>query len=139
VKTRSHFRTFLALTTAAACLGVNALTLQASADELDHGFVEPCTMSNVQERHLDCEVCASASGSRPCDERMKPRGFAKKCRTRGSHAGWEEIWCSPRAGVDTSPASSFGSGLTGLVLGAAATLAVMILMLKVLSGKPAKN
>ena len=96
-------------------------------------------MSNVQERHLDCEVCAATSGSHPCAERMKPRGFDKKCRTRGSHAGWDEIWCAPRAGLDSSPASSFGSGLTGLLLGAAATLAAMLVMLKVLSGKPAKG
>jgi hypothetical protein len=138
VKPRSQFRTFLALATAAACIGVSALTLRASADELDHGFVEPCTMSNVQERHLDCEVCAATSGSRQCDERMKPRGFEKKCRTRGSHAGWDEIWCSARA-VDASPASSFGSGVIGLLLGAAATLAAVIVMLKVLGGKPAKG
>ena len=96
-------------------------------------------MSNVQERHLDCEVCAAASGSQHCDERMKPRGFDKKCRTRGSHAGWDEIWCTPRAAVDASTTASFGSGLIGLLLGAAATLAVMIVMLKVLSGKPAKG
>jgi hypothetical protein len=128
----------LALTTAAACIGVHALTLRASADELEHGFVEPCTMSNVQERHLDCEMCARPTGSRQCDERMKPRGFEKKCRTRGSHTGWDEIWCAPRAAVGGS-APSVGSGVIGLVLGAAATLAVMIVMLKVLFGKPTKG
>jgi hypothetical protein len=139
VKTRSHFRTFFALTTLAACLGVGAAALRASADELDHGFVEPCTMSNVEERHLACEVCAAAFGSQDCDERLKPRGFAKKCRTRGSHAGWDEIWCAARPGIVREPASTFGSGATGLLLGAVATLGVMIAMMKVISRKPAKG
>jgi hypothetical protein len=99
-------------------------------DPLEHGFVEPCTMSNVQERHLDCEVCASAFGSRACDEKLKPRGYAKKCRTRGDHAGWDEIWCAPHKAPEAKT-----DGAWGLLLGAAGTLLAAVLAVKMLSGK----
>jgi hypothetical protein len=111
-------------------ISVFALTVSASAQEmLDHGFVEPCTMSNVAEERLECEVCPSAVGSRECREKLEPKGFARKCRTRGGHTGWEEIWCKPR--VKERPASETWK----LVLGAVGTLGAMAIAMKVISGK----
>jgi len=137
VKTRTHFpRRFLraALTVSVA---VSALTLRARADSLDHGFVEPCTLANVQEPELECEACASAFGSRACDERLSPRGFVKKCRTRGTHAGWDEIWCARRTDSAKGATRESSSGTTALVLGAVGTLAAAVVMMRVL-GKPAR-
>jgi hypothetical protein len=96
-----------------------------------HGFVEPCTMSNVAERHLMCEVCSSAFGSRQCEERFKPRGFTKKCRTHGTHAGWDEIWCAPRPAEKPAPRETWV-----LFAGAAAMLGAMALVMRVIFGKP---
>jgi hypothetical protein len=111
---------------------VFALTFSASAqDMLDHGFVEPCTMSFVAEQRLECEVCPSAVGSRQCQEKLGPRGFTRKCRTRGGHSGYEEIWCKPRV----LEKKEYESGTWKLVLGAVGTLGAMALMMKVISGK----
>jgi hypothetical protein len=111
---------------------VFALTFSASAQEmLDHGFVEPCTLSNVAEQRLECEVCPSAVGSRECREKLAPKGFARKCRTRGGHTGWEEIWCKPRVVIEEKPPSETWK----LVLGAVGTLGAMAIAIKVISGK----
>jgi hypothetical protein len=119
-----------------AALGVvGAVEVFGSAafaqDPLEHGFVEPCTMSNVQERHLDCEVCASAFGSRACDEKLEPRGYAKRCRTRGDHAEWDEIWCAPHR----APEKKKADGPWGLLLGVAVTIAAAVLVMRVISGR----
>ena len=95
----------------------------------EHGFVEPCTMSNVAEQHLECEVCPSAVGSRQCREKLEPRGFTRKCRTRGGHTAFEEIWCKPR--VVEKPASATWK----LVLGAVGTLGAMAIAMRVIAGK----
>jgi hypothetical protein len=139
VKARSRFSPRLALAALALCVAVTTLTPDLHADSLDHGFVEPCTLANVQEPELDCEVCASAAGSRRCEERLGPRGYAKKCRTHGSHAGWDEIWCARRAAVAPAGSPASPSGLVGLVIGALATLGAMVLAIRVLSGKPLKG
>jgi hypothetical protein len=110
-------------------LSLVALTVSASAQEMrDHGFVEPCTMSNVAEQRLECEVCPSAVGSRECREKLEPRGFSKKCRTRGGHTGWDEIWCKPRV-IEKPPSETWK-----LVLGIVGTLGAAALVMKVLSG-----
>lgn len=137
VKTRTQFPRQFALAMVTACVAVSALTLRARADSLDHGFVEPCTLANVQEPELQCEACASAFGSRACDERLAPRGFVKKCRTRGTHAGWDEIWCARRTDAAKGTTRESSSGTTGLVVGAAATLAAAVVMMRVL-GKPSR-
>lgn len=113
-----------------AGISLLVLTLPASAqDMLDHGFVEPCTMSFVAEQRLECEVCPSAVGSRQCQEKLAPQGFSRKCRTQAAHSVFEEIWCRPR--VIQKPASQTWK----LVLGAVGTLGAMALMMKVISGK----
>ena len=99
---------------------------------IPHGFVEPCTMSNVAERHLECEQC-KASRDKACGERLAARGFAKKCRTHGDHTGWEEIWCKPR-----EPEKPPWKPTLWLAAGALGTLAVMVLFMRVImrpSGK----
>ncbi len=100
--------------------------------QLEHGFVEPCTMSNVEERHLMCELCP-ASRDKPgqCAERLTGRGYTKKCRTRGGHTGWEEIWCAPRP-----PPEKPKDQAIWVALGALGALAAMALVVKVISGKP---
>ena len=117
------------LSTGVALLLVTGATSTASAQMEDHGFVEPCTMSNVAEQRLECEVCPSAVGSRECREKLEPRGFSKKCRTRGGHTGWEEIWCKPR--VIEKPASETWK----LVLGIVGTLGAAALVMRVIGGK----
>jgi hypothetical protein len=115
-----------------AGMSLFALSLPAAAQQmLDHGFVEPCTMSNVAEQRLECEVCPSAVGARQCREKLEPRGFSQKCRTRGGHSGWEEIWCKARVIERKNPES----GTWRLVLGALGTLGAMGLMMRVISGK----
>ena len=109
------------------------VALPAAAQDMMHGFVEPCTLSNVAEQHLDCRVCASAVGSRKCQEELGTRGFTKKCRTHGTHAGWDEIWCAKRA-VEKATSRTWV-----LFAGAAAMLGAMALVMKVLMGKPAKG
>jgi hypothetical protein len=106
----------------------------ASAQDMVHGFVEPCTMSNVAEQHLDCQVCASGFGSRACEEKLKPRGFTKKCRTHGTHTGWDEIWCAPRPIPESTSKDTWV-----LFAGAAAMLGAMALVMRVILGKPAKG
>ena len=130
VPTRTRFRRRI------AALGVvgAAFLFRAPAfaqDPLEHGFVEPCTLGNVQERHLDCEVCASAYGARACKEKLEPRGYAKKCRTRGDHAGWDEIWCAPHEAPEKK-----ADGVWALLLGAAGTIAAAVVVMRVISGKP---
>lgn len=89
-----------------------------------HGFVEPCTMSNVAEQHLECEQCKS-SRDKACGERFLARGFAKKCRTHGDHTGWEEIWCKLR-----EPEKPAWKETLWVALGAAGTLAAMALFMR---------
>jgi hypothetical protein len=137
VKTRTHFRRHFARATLTISVAVSALTLRARADSLEHGFVEPCTLANVQEPELECEACASAFGSRVCQERLEPRGFVKKCRTHGTHAGWDELWCARKTAAAKNGARESSLGTTGLVLGAAATLAAAVLAMRVLT-KPAR-
>lgn len=108
----------------AAALG--ALPSRALA-QMKHGFVEPCTMSNVAERHLDCVTCPSAFGQRECRERLEPRGYTRKCRTQGGHQGWDEIWCAPL------PPPEQESETVQLLLGALGTLAAMVLVMKLMS------
>jgi hypothetical protein len=99
---------------------------------LPHGFVEPCTMSNVAERHLECERC-KASRDKACVERLSARGFVKKCRTHGDHTGWEEIWCRPRETEKPSWKSTLW-----VALGALGTLAAMALFMRVITRSPGK-
>ncbi|HEX6273831.1 MAG TPA: hypothetical protein VFZ53_12370 [Polyangiaceae bacterium] len=115
------------------------MTPALRADALDHGFVEPCTLANVQESELECEVCASAVGSRECAERLAPRGFTKACRTHGTRAGWDEIWCARRRTPASPGPSQSHSDAALLVGGAVATLGAMVLVIRMLSGSPPKG
>lgn len=130
-RVREFLRSPGAFSTCAASLLVTAVTATAFGQMEDHGFVEPCTMSNVAEQHLECELCPSAFGSRQCQEKLEPRGFERKCKTIGGHSGWEEIWCAPRV-VEKEKSAS---GTWKLVLGAVGTLGAMALAMKVISGK----
>jgi hypothetical protein len=78
----------------AVSLGLFVTSL-ARADVLEHGYVEPCTLSSVEETHLECEVCTVTNGAgQGCSDRLAPRGFEKRCRTHGKYHQWEEIWCA---------------------------------------------
>jgi hypothetical protein len=92
-----------------------------------HGFVEPCTMSSVAERHLECEQC-KASRDKACGERLRARGFEKKCRTHGDHTGWDEIWCKAR-----EPEKPSWNATLWLAAGALGTLAAMVLFMRVIT------
>ena len=89
-----------------------------------HGFVEPCTVGNVQEMHTECERCAIEGESKTCHERFGERGYVKKCSTRGGHAAPAEVWCLDKRATK-SPAKN--PGLL-LALGLSIALGVFVVL-----------
>ena len=91
-------RRFRLVTSSASLLAlagtVSALGLaQADLTEL-HGYIEPCTIANYQEMFTECEACpVSPADPKSCTRSLGSRGYAKKCRTRGTGHDWEEVWC----------------------------------------------
>ena len=78
-------------------LAARAPAMQTAPDLEPHGFVEPCTLANVQETDIECELCAQGQ-RQECGQRLASHGYLRKCRTRGaSSGGWDEIWCTAPA------------------------------------------
>jgi hypothetical protein len=106
-------------------------TAQAQTAE-PHGFVEPCTVGNVQEMDTACELCSvSPSSANACAERLGTKGYTKKCRTHGTAAGFAEVWCAKRT-LPITPAASGEHNETAtmvwLFLGAAAALGLVLFL-----------
>lgn len=95
-----------------------------------HGFVEPCTVGNVQEMDTDCELCAvSHAAPNACQERLGTKGYQKKCRTHGTESGWGEVWCVKRNLPAKEPAArapQAPSPLIWILLGASAALGLVL-------------
>ncbi len=93
----------------AFALAVSASAPRARAQELMHGFVDPCTVENHQEMYTVCELCGVPSGDpEACSKRLGKLGYQKKCATAGHHDGVSEVWCIAQAkapGAKASPAS----------------------------------
>lgn len=82
----------------AAALAISVSAPHARAQELMHGFVDPCTVENHQEMYTVCELCAvPASDPAACTKRLGKLGYQKKCATVGHHDGFGEVWCVAQA------------------------------------------
>lgn len=79
----------------------SVFTLSASiaqADVMEPGFVETCTLSQVEAAHAGqtCIVCnTSFSAPLQCTEQFSREGYTEACRSRGASV-WAQIGC--RAG-----------------------------------------
>lgn len=95
-----------------------------------HGFVEPCTVGNLQEMDTDCELCpVTPAQPNACQDRLGPKGYQKKCRTHGTASEWGEVWCVKRNLPAKPPPSSApqpSSQLIWILLGAAGTFGVAL-------------
>jgi hypothetical protein len=99
---------------------VSPAAAQSPPDALEpHGFVEPCTIGNVQEMYTECELCAVRQGaSQVCIDRFAKRGYEKKCQTHGDATTWGEVWCiDKRLAQEKAPPSKLPwvIGLASLV------------------------
>lgn len=60
---------------------------------IGHGYVEPCTVANVQQANTECATCSAddfEAGN--CAERLGALGYEFECRT-GAHSPPAEVWC----------------------------------------------
>lgn len=110
---------------AVAAIAVCALPAAAAAQPAEpHGFVDPCTVGNVQEMTTDCEACPVAPADpQACDRRLGRAGYQKKCRTRGDATAWEEVWCTARQPASAAPPTRWRLGIAALLGAAAAAVA----------------
>ena len=82
-------------------LAAGAFAPRASAQI--HGYVEPCSVSFVEDAHTACEECAfDHADPKSCARKLGSRGYGFKCRTRG-HSAPAEVWCKPREGQNELP------------------------------------
>lgn len=86
-------------------IGSSALLLLAAparADVVEPGFVEGCTLPNVQASHPG-EICVACDTyyAEPmrCDETLAAGHYTQACRSRGASA-WSQIGCRPRTADD---------------------------------------
>lgn len=57
----------------------------------DHGFVDPCTVSNREDANTRCETCSGEPEAvLSCRQRWQAQGYALACR---AHARPVEVWC----------------------------------------------
>jgi hypothetical protein len=72
------------------------------------GYVELCTLERQQAPGERCILCRSSYHGAPhkCEEELKGRGFAQRCRTAGAST-WKEVWCNgPIAAPAPKPAAA---------------------------------
>jgi hypothetical protein len=99
-----------------------------------HGFVEPCTVGNVQEMHTQCELCTIEGASQTCQERFGARGYEKKCATRGGHAAPAEVWCLDQR---AKKSAARNPGVL-LALGISIALGVFVILKRARAKRPLK-
>jgi hypothetical protein len=92
--TAAVFALGLALAVVVSHLGARA-AWAGPEDMQFHGYVEPCTVGNVQEMYTECELCQVPPHGDPevCAGRLAPLHYQKKCQTRADASGWGEVWC----------------------------------------------
>ena len=62
------------------------------------GYVERCTLEKQQRPGDECVACSTYyAEADACEKQHSPRGFARRCKTRGAST-WSEIWCKESAG-----------------------------------------
>jgi len=93
----------------ASVVGTSA---HVSADVVEPGFVETCTLEQVQRAHPGetCVACDTyyAEATR-CDTELSEGGYTQACRSRGAST-WVQIGC--RVGAAPSPAPSPAPAVT---------------------------
>ncbi|MBN8612570.1 MAG: hypothetical protein J0L92_18390, partial [Deltaproteobacteria bacterium] len=85
-----------------ASLALFALPSSASADIVEPGFVESCTLAIVQPAHPNevCMACDTFHGAPTrCDEQFAAEGYTQACRSRGASV-WSQIGCRARTPED---------------------------------------
>ncbi len=76
----------------------------ARGDDGLHGFVDPCSVSFVEDNTTECERCApTPEDADACKTRLEPHGYARKCRSTPGHGLPGEVWCRPRPGFSLPP------------------------------------
>ncbi|HEU5072908.1 MAG TPA: hypothetical protein VFU02_02020 [Polyangiaceae bacterium] len=104
----------------AAVLAGWLLVARASAQM--HGYVEPCSISFVEDGNTTCDECPfDHSNPASCARNLGSRGYTFKCRTRG-HSAPAEVWCKPREGNELPRPFVLGGVVGGVALFAAAFL-----------------
>lgn len=90
---------------------VVAVSVSEAAAQEPHGYVEPCTVGNVQEMYTECELCSASAGEpEACNTTLGRKGFEKKCRTRENTAGWGEVWCIAKLPAEPAASGNAPSG-----------------------------
>ena len=74
-----------------------ALLATAAADlPPPPGYVETCTLANVQKPGETCGICtATFQDADICAQTLAPQGYAHRCTAGTSPSVWSEIWCKP--------------------------------------------
>jgi hypothetical protein len=87
------------------------------AQDGPHGPVEACSAHYMQSATLECEMCSvPAASPKTCSEKLGPLGFERKCRTRGDHAGYGEVWCLDQSKLKATNTRTLAiAGLAGLM------------------------
>ncbi len=79
-----------------------APAMPARADVVEPGFVEGCTLANVEATHRG-EICIACDTyyAEPmrCDETLAAGHYTQACRSRGASA-WSQIGCRARTADD---------------------------------------
>ncbi len=104
-------RSLSVLCFALAILGVSP---SASADVVEPGFVETCTLEQVQQAHPGetCIACNTyyAEATR-CDTELSEGGYTQACRSRGASV-WNQIGCRAGASPSVTPTPSPAPAVT---------------------------
>lgn len=111
---------------------VSPAAAQSPPDGLEpHGFVEPCTVGNVQEMYTECELCEVRQGdTQVCTDKFGKRGYEKKCQTHGAHGTWGEVWCidTRRSPEKVAPATPAAPSKLPFIVGAPVLLGVLLVL-----------
>ena len=123
VSTQARQRTLLTQLRTTALLITTLGSGAAMAQPEMHGYVEPCTVSFVEDGNTSCEECTPThEDPEHCANELGPRGYEKKCQT-GGHSVPGEVWCRPKSTADEQPrVAVLGAVLSGLLAFTAAFL-----------------
>lgn len=66
------------------------------------GYVEKCSVEKQRGSAEDCVSCSTYfAQADACEKQHAPRGYARRCRTRGAST-WSEVWCKSSSPVAVS-------------------------------------
>lgn len=78
-------------------VGAGLCASSRSARAQIHGFVDPCTVANVQDYQTKCELCKPVAGDpKHCEKQLASRGYVFRCRATPGHSEPGEVWCAPK-------------------------------------------